>query len=76
MERFIGILIENYAGAFPAWLSPTQATILPVSEKFHEAAMATASRLKAAGVRVTVDEQNQKLGYKIREAEGKRTPFI
>jgi threonyl-tRNA synthetase len=76
LERFVGILVENYAGAFPAWLSPTQATILPVSEKFLEAANGIAARLKAGGVRVTVDEQNQKLGYKIREAEGKRTPFI
>ncbi|MBK8802597.1 MAG: threonine--tRNA ligase [Fibrobacteres bacterium] len=76
LERFIGILIENYAGAFPVWLSPVQATILPVSEKFLDAARATASALRKAGLRVTVDEQNQKLGYKIREAEGQRLPFI
>ena len=76
LERFVGILIENYAGAFPVWLSPTQATILPVSEKFLDAANAAAKTLRDAGIRVTVDEQNQKLGYKIREAEGKRTPFI
>lgn len=76
LERFVGILVENYAGAFPTWLSPVQVSILPVSEKFREAAFATAARLKAAGVRVVVDEQNQKLGYKIREAEGKRMPFI
>ncbi|HNY30680.1 MAG TPA: threonine--tRNA ligase [Fibrobacteria bacterium] len=76
LERFIGILIENYAGAFPAWLAPVQATILPVSEKYLDAARATASQLRKAGIRVTVDEQNQKLGYKIREAEGQRLPFI
>ena len=76
LERFLGILVENYAGAFPAWLSPTQATILPVSEKFLDAARNVAAELKAAGLRVSIDEQNQKLGYKIREAEGKRTPFI
>jgi len=76
LERFVGILIEHFAGAFPAWLSPTQAVILPVSEKYLEAAQATARTLRASGVRVVVDEQNQKLGYKIREAEGKRTPFI
>lgn len=76
LERFVGILIEHYAGAFPAWLSPTQAVVLPISEKFLEAAQATAAALRATGIRVAVDEQNQKLGYKIREAEGKRTPFI
>jgi len=76
LERFVGILVENFAGAFPVWLSPTQAVVLPVSEKFLDAAQATAKALREAGVRVAVDEQNQKLGYKIREAEGKRTPFI
>jgi len=76
LERFVGILVEHFAGAFPAWLSPTQAVVLPVSEKFLDAARETAAALRASGVRVVVDEQNQKLGYKIREAEGKRTPFI
>jgi threonyl-tRNA synthetase len=76
LERFVGILIENFAGAFPTWLSPVQAAILPVSEKHLEAARSVAARLKAQGLRVTIDEQNQKLGYKIREAEGQRVPFI
>lgn len=76
LERFVGILIEHFAGAFPVWLAPTQAVILPVSEKYLDAAKATAQRLRDAGVRVFVDTQNQKLGYKIREAEGRRTPFI
>jgi threonyl-tRNA synthetase len=76
LERFIGILIENYAGAFPTWLSPVQAVIIPVSEKHLEAANNMAATLRAAGVRITVDEQNQKLGYKIREAETRRLPYI
>jgi len=76
LERFVGILVENYAGAFPVWLSPVQATLLPVSEKFLDAARAVATELRTAGLRVSIDEQNQKLGYKIREAESLRTPFI
>ena len=76
LERFVGILIEHFAGAFPVWIAPTQAVVLPVSEKHIDAAKATAEALRVAGIRVAVDEQNQKLGYKIREAEGKRVPFI
>ena len=76
LERFIGILIENYAGAFPTWLSPVQAVVIPVSEKHLEAANTMAATLKKSGVRVVVDEQNQKLGYKIREAETRRLPYI
>ncbi len=76
LERFIGILIENYAGAFPTWLSPVQAVVIPVSEKYLEAANTMVATLKKSGVRVVVDDQNQKLGYKIREAETRRLPYI
>jgi threonyl-tRNA synthetase len=76
LERFVGILVEHFAGAFPVWLSPVQAIVLPLSEKYLDVANATALRLRDAGVRVSVDEQNQKLGYKIREAEGRRIPYI
>lgn len=67
-ERFIGMLIEQYAGKFPTWLSPLQVKVLPVSEKTREYANEVASQLRAAGVRVKVDNRDEKIGYKIREA--------
>lgn len=76
LERFIGILIEHTAGAFPVWLAPTQAVLLPVSEKFLDYAEQTASELKAAGLRVEVDGRNEKLGYKIREAQLQKIPYM
>lgn len=76
IERFFGILIEHYAGNFPAWLAPVQARILPVGEKFLDYAQETAKSLKAMGLRVTVDDDNQKLGYKIRRAELDKVPYL
>lgn len=76
IERFIGILIEHYAGKFPVWLSPVQVKILPVSDKFLEYGRQVAGQLKAQGIRVEMDERNEKLGYKIRQARGERIPYL
>lgn len=75
-ERFIAILIEHFAGAFPLWLAPVQATLLPLSEKFVDYANETAAKLKAAGLRVEVDETNEKLGAKIRKAQLEKIPLM
>ena len=76
-ERFIGMLIEQYAGKFPTWLSPCQVKVLPVSEKTRDYAHAVADKLRAAGVRVKVDDRDEKIGYKIREARGvDRVPYM
>jgi threonyl-tRNA synthetase len=74
LERFIGILIEHFAGAFPLWLAPVQATVLPLSEKFVEYADQVARKLKAAGLRIEVDRGNEKLGAKIRKAQLEKIP--
>jgi len=76
IERFIGILIEHYAGKFPAWLAPVQAKILPVSDKYCAYAGKVASALREAGIRVEVDERDEKLGYKIREAQLDKVPYM
>jgi len=76
MERFIGILIEHFAGAFPLWLAPEQVRVLPVSEKFLEYAVTVAAELKVAHFRVTVDERPEKIGYKIREAQLEKIPYM
>ena len=75
LERFFGILIEHYAGNFPAWLAPVQAKILPLSEKFVGYANDVASRLVAVGIRVSVDDSDERLGYKVRRAEVERVPY-
>ncbi|HIX98259.1 threonine--tRNA ligase [Faecalicatena contorta] len=76
IERFIGILIEHYAGKFPVWLSPVQVKILPVSEKFADYAKKVSDELKAAGVRVETDLRSEKLGYKIRSAQMEKVPYM
>ncbi|MCX7945162.1 MAG: threonine--tRNA ligase [Deltaproteobacteria bacterium] len=76
MERFFGILIEHYAGAFPVWLSPEQVVILPVSEKYNEYAKSLNSMLIEKGFRSIIDLRNEKLSYKIREAELLKVPFM
>lgn len=77
VERFIGILIEHYAGKFPVWLAPTQVKILPVSEKSRDYAHKVAEQIEAAGIRVTVDNRDEKIGYKIREARSiDRVPYM
>jgi len=76
MERFIGGLIEHYAGAFPAWLAPVQVKVLPITEKQHEYARRIAEALKEDGFRVELDDRNEKVGYKIREAEVQKIPYM
>jgi threonyl-tRNA synthetase len=76
MERFVGVLIEHFAGAFPVWLAPEQARILPVSEKVAEYAEEVLAALRAAGVRVTVDRSQDKLGAKIRLAQVDKVPYM
>lgn len=76
-ERFIGILTENYEGKFPVWLSPCQVKVLPVSEKSRPYAHEVADKLTAAGIRVKVDDRDEKIGYKIREARSlDRVPYM
>lgn len=76
IERFIGILIEHYAGKFPVWISPVQVKLLPVSEKYISYANEASEALKAAGIRVEMDSRNEKLGYKIREARLDKVPYM
>ena len=76
IERFIGILIEHFAGAFPLWLAPEQARVMPISEKQAEAVQAVAAKLRAAGLRVQADLRNEKIGYKIREAQLQKVPYM
>ncbi|HIX83552.1 MAG TPA: threonine--tRNA ligase [Candidatus Megamonas gallistercoris] len=75
IERFIGILIENYAGAFPAWLAPVQVKILPISDKYANYAHEIKRKMFDLGIRVEVDDRNEKIGYKIREAQVKKIPY-
>jgi threonyl-tRNA synthetase len=76
VERFFGVLIEHYAGAFPVWLSPMQAVMIPISERHAEYANKVAAQLKAAGVRVEVDARNEKMNAKIREHAMQKVPFL
>jgi threonyl-tRNA synthetase len=76
VERFFGILIEHYAGAFPLWLAPVQVAVLPVSGKFSEYAAQVSAELKAAGVRVYLDDRNEKLQAKIRDSEMQKVPYM
>jgi threonyl-tRNA synthetase len=75
-ERFIAILIEHYAGAFPLWLAPVQAVILPISDRHLEYARSVRDRLKAAGLRVDLDDRQEKIGYKIRSAQLQKIPYM
>ena len=75
-ERFIGFLLEHYAGKFPVWLSPLQVKILPISDKFMEFAEGVKQQLKAAGVRVEIDDRSEKIGKKIRDTELQRVPYM
>ena len=76
IERFIGILTEHYAGAYPTWLAPVQAIVLPITDKFNAYAAQVAEQLTQAGVRVEVDHRNEKIGYKIREAQMQKIPYM
>jgi threonyl-tRNA synthetase len=76
MERFFGVLIEHYGGAFPLWLAPVQMIVLPIADRHHGYAKQVQEKLSAAGFRVDVDARNEKLGYKIREAQGQKVPYM
>ena len=76
LERFFGVLIEHYAGAFPLWLAPVQAVVIPVTERHQDYAREVAAKLRAHGVRVHVDDRNERLGYKIREAQLQKVPYM
>jgi threonyl-tRNA synthetase len=76
IERFIGILIEHFAGMFPTWLAPVQVKVLPISEKFTDYAEKVKAELDAAGIRVELDNRDEKIGYKIREARNERVPYM
>ncbi|MFN7913742.1 MAG: threonine--tRNA ligase [Vicinamibacterales bacterium] len=75
-ERFIGILIEHFAGAFPLWLAPLQAMVIPISDRHLEYARGVYAQLKAAGFRADLDERQEKIGYKIREAQLQKIPYM
>ncbi|MDZ7294523.1 MAG: threonine--tRNA ligase [candidate division KSB1 bacterium] len=76
MERFFGILIEHYAGAFPIWLAPVQAIVLPVSDQNREYASQVVEQLRTAGIRALLDDSSEKIGHKIREAELAKIPYM
>lgn len=76
IERFIGILIEHYAGKFPTWLAPMQVKVLPISDKVNDYAQLVVNELKAAGIRCELDTRPEKIGYKIREAQIRKVPYM
>ena len=76
IERFIAILTEHYAGAYPTWLAPVQAVVLPISDNHHEYAQKVYQQLFDAGLRVELDDRNEKIGYRIREAQLKKVPYM
>ena len=76
IERFIGILIENYAGAFPTWLAPVQARILPITDKQADYAYELRKKMFDLGLRIEVDDRSEKIGYKIREAQLEKVPYM
>ena len=75
-ERFVGIITEHFAGAFPTWLAPVQARVLPVSDKHIEYARVVHARLRAARLRAELDDRNEKLGYRIRDAQVRKVPYM
>jgi len=76
IERFIGILIEHYAGAFPTWLAPVQARVIPITERHHDYARQVQAKLAAQGFRMEIDDRSEKVGYKIREGQLARIPYL
>ncbi|NLZ38440.1 MAG: threonine--tRNA ligase [Firmicutes bacterium] len=76
LERFMAVLIEHFAGAFPVWLAPKQVVVIPISAKHHQYAAEVVERLKEAGIRVEADWRNEKVGYKIREAQVQKVPYM
>ncbi|MFS8540990.1 MAG: threonine--tRNA ligase, partial [Tissierellales bacterium] len=76
IERFLGILIEHFAGKFPVWIAPVQAIVLPISDKFNDYAYEIKKEMEQKGLRVEVDDRAEKIGYKIREARLQRIPYM
>jgi threonyl-tRNA synthetase len=76
VERFFGVLIEHYAGAFPLWLAPVQVGLVPISERHHEYARSVKDELEAAGFRVEIDDRNEKMNGKIRDFANQKVPYI
>jgi threonyl-tRNA synthetase len=76
MERFLGVLIEHFAGAFPVWLAPVQVRIIPIADRHHGYAETVADYLLERSVRVLLDRRNEKLNYKIRQAEMEKVPYM
>ena len=76
IERFIGILIEHFAGAFPTWLAPVQGKVLPISDKYLDYAGKVKKELDDAGIRAELDTRSEKIGYKIREAQKSKIPYM
>jgi len=76
MERFFGVLIEHFAGAFPVWLSPVQAILIPIADRHNEYAHQVAARLREAGLRAEVDDSSDRMGNKIRKAQGQKIPYM
>jgi threonyl-tRNA synthetase len=76
VERFLGVLIEHYAGAFPIWLAPVQVVVIPIAERHHEYARQVLGRLTQANLRAEIDDRNEKMGYKIRAAQTKKIPYM
>jgi threonyl-tRNA synthetase len=75
-ERFIAILIEHYAGAFPLWLAPVQAVVMPIADRHADYAASVRNRLVAAGLKVDLDARQEKINYKIREAQLQKVPYM
>jgi threonyl-tRNA synthetase len=76
IERFMGVLIEHFAGQFPVWLAPQQIAVLPISERFNDYTRGLVKRVKKAGLRCEGDYRSEKIGYKIREARNERIPYL
>jgi threonyl-tRNA synthetase len=76
MERFFGVLIEHYGGAFPVWLSPVQATVIPIADRHVEAARAVVEQLKAAGLRIELDDSAERMQARIRNAQLQKIPYM
>ena len=76
IERFLALLIEHYAGAFPLWLAPRQVVVIPITEKQHDYAAEVCTALRDGSFRADLDDRNEKVGYKIREAQLKKIPYM
>src|ERR1700751_1087391 len=76
LERFIAILIEHFAGAFPVWLAPEQVSVLPISDELRSFASEVADQMRAAGLRATLDDRSETLNYRIRDGEVMKVPYM